>query len=85
MNRSSQEKYLGDILQDNGKLDKTIEDRVAKGYGKVSEILAILSEVPLGKYRVQMGLHLRQAMFIYYLIARLGMVLQKLTLKSLKL
>ena len=64
MNISSHEKYLGDILQDNGKIDKTIEDRVAKGYGKVSEILAILSEVPLGKHRVEMGLHLRQAMFI---------------------
>ena len=48
----------------NGKIDKTIDDRVAKGFGKISEIIAILSEVPLRKYWVQMGLHLRQAMFL---------------------
>ena len=42
----------------------TIEDRVAKGYGIVSEISAILSEIPLGVYRVEMGLKLRQAMFL---------------------
>ena len=64
MEDSEQEKYLGDFLLNNGKLTKTIEDRCAKGYGQVSQILAILSEIPLGKYRIQMGLHLRQAMLI---------------------
>ena len=64
MESSSQEKYLGDILTDDGKIQKTIEDRKAKGFGLNSQILAILSEVPLGKFKVQMGLHLRQAMLI---------------------
>ena len=64
METSTEEKYLGDILVNNGKIQKTIDERCAKGYGLVSQILAILSEVPLGKYKIQMGLHLRQAMLI---------------------
>ena len=62
--QSAQEKYLGYILVDDGKILKTVEDRCAKGFGLVSQIMAILSEVPLGKYKIQMGLHLRQAMLI---------------------
>ena len=64
MEDSEQEKYLGDILLSSGKLTKTIEDRCAKGFGVVTQILGILSEIPLGKYKIQMGLHLRQAMLI---------------------
>ena len=55
---SNQEKNLGDIVVNNGKIQKTIEDRYSKGFGFVSQILAILSEVPLGKFKIQMGLHL---------------------------
>ena len=47
-----------------GKIQATIDDRVAKGYGIVSEILALSYQVPLGKYRIEMGLKLRQAMLI---------------------
>ena len=64
MNTSNQEKYLGDILTNDGKLNKTIEERKAKGFGLSSQIIAILSEVPLGTYKVQIGLHLRQAMLL---------------------
>ena len=64
MTVSSQEKYLGDILTSDGKLQKTIDDRKARGHGLTNQILAILSEVPLGKYKIQMGMHLRQSMLI---------------------
>ena len=64
MESSDTEKYLGDILTNDSKIQKTIEDRKAKGVGLSSQILAILSEVPLGKFKIQMGLHLRQAMLI---------------------
>ena len=37
---------------------------MSKGFGIVTEILAILDEIPLGKYRVEIGLKLRQAMFL---------------------
>ena len=43
MEESEEEKYLGDILLNNAKMTKTVEDRRAKGYGFVSQILAILS------------------------------------------
>ena len=64
MKNSDKEKYLGDQLNKNAKNKETIDDRKSKGYGIVSEIMAILSEIPLGKYRVDIGLKLRQAMLV---------------------
>ena len=64
MNVSNKEKYLGDILTNDGKIQATVDDRLAKGQGLIKQILTILSEIPLGKFKVQMGLHLRQAMLI---------------------
>ena len=64
MKNSTQEKYLGDQLVNTAKIKETIEDRKSKGYGIVSEILAILNEIPLGIYKLEMGLKLRQAMLV---------------------
>ena len=41
-----------------------MDERVAKGYGIVTEILAIMNEIPLGIYRMDTGLKLQQAMLI---------------------
>ena len=64
MKDSKQEKYLGDQLNHTGKIKETINERVSKGYGIVNEILALIEEIPLGKYRLEIGLKLRQAMLI---------------------
>ena len=64
MKLSEKEKYLGDTITSSGNIKATIEDRVAKGYGISSEILAIIKEVPLGSYRIEIGLKLRQAMLV---------------------
>ena len=64
MNNSEREKYLGDFIDKSGNVKATIEDRTGKGWGILSEIKAILNEVPLGKYKVQIGLQLRQAMLV---------------------
>ena len=64
MNDATQEKYLGDIVNNSGTNRKTIEERKNKGYGIVSEITAILEEIPLGRYKHEIGLKLRQAMFL---------------------
>ena len=64
MSNSDKEKYLGDIIDKTGKCRATIEERQKKGYGIVAEILAILSEIPLGQYRMEIGLLLRQAMLV---------------------
>ena len=48
MEESSKQKYLGDIVDNSGKIRSTIEDIKRKGYGIVTEILAIVNDIPLG-------------------------------------
>jgi hypothetical protein len=64
MYESTKEKYLGDILDESGKIRQTVEERRGKGFAIVNEILAILEEVPLGKYKMEIDLELRQAMLL---------------------
>ena len=64
MRNSVKEMYLGDYITPLGGTKVTISDRVSKGYGLLSEIKAIIEEIPLGKYRVDIGLKLRQAILI---------------------
>ena len=64
MSDSQKEKYLGDIVDTSGKIRATIEDRQKRGYGIVAEILSILSEIPLGQHKMEIGLQLRQAMLV---------------------
>jgi len=64
MHKEESVKYLGDILHKNGKAKANIKERQLKAHAIVAEISAILSEIPLGKYRIQVGLQLRQAMFL---------------------
>ena len=64
MNDSDEEKYLGDLVNKSGKIKATMDDRIAKGYGIITEIKAILNEVPLARYKLEMGLQLRQAILI---------------------
>ena len=56
--------FTSDYIDKTGRIKATIEDRVRKGWGILSEIKAILSEVPLGKYKSEIGLLLRQAMLV---------------------
>jgi hypothetical protein len=64
MKQSHQEKYLGDVISSDGTLDATIKARKAKAYAYLSEIRALLSDMPFGKRRLQIGLMLRDAMFV---------------------
>ena len=64
MMESQKEKYLGDIINDKGTAKETIENRIAKAWSYVSEIGAILSEFPFGNKKIQVGLMLREAMFL---------------------
>ena len=63
MKNSTKEKYLGDLIT-NGSIRNTVEDRRNKGFGLVNEILAIIEEIPLGNYKIEIGLRLRQAMLV---------------------
>ena len=64
MKNTSKEKYLGDYIDKNGSLRTNIENRKSKGYGIITNILAIINEIPLAHWKVQAGLRLRQAMLI---------------------
>ena len=64
MKKSTQEKYLGDIIDESGGIEATIKNRVQKAWGYHSQIKAMLNELPLGNRRVQAGLKLREAMLI---------------------
>ena len=64
MEQSNREKYLGDIVDKTGKVRPNIEARIAKGYGIVTNILAIVNEIPVGHWKVEAGLRLRQAMLV---------------------
>ena len=60
----SSDKYLGDKVNNSMTNKANIEERIAKGFGLVNQILAIVKEVPLGWRRIKAGLILRQAMLI---------------------
>ena len=64
MEQSSKETYLGDVIDKSGNVKPNIEGRKAKGYGIISNILAIVNEVPLGHWKIEAGLRLRQAMLV---------------------
>ena len=54
------QRYLGDIISSTGTLKETIEDRRAKGWGKISDINGILSEMPNSR-KIEIGLKMREA------------------------
>ena len=64
MHRKKSTKYLGDIFHNSGKSRLNIIERSTKRYAILSEIRAILTAVSLGKYRTEVGLQLKQAMFV---------------------
>ena len=64
MKVSEREKYLGDIIDKSGSLQATIESRKSKGQGIISEILSILSEIPLGKHKIVVAMKLREVMLL---------------------
>ena len=61
---AEREKYFGHIIKSNGSLEATIESRHKKGDEIISEILSIISEIPLGKYKFEVAPRLRAAMLI---------------------
>ena len=81
MKDSEQEKYLGEIIHENGKQHATIVGRLSKGYGILSNITALLDHIPLGHRRAEIGLELRQAWLINGLLFN-SEVWQQLTEKD---
>ena len=52
----NQQKYLGDVLTNNSLQKANIESRRIRDYTIVADILPIISEILLGKHKMQTGL-----------------------------
>ena len=68
MEKKVSTKYLGNILSTRGGQADNIEDRRKRGWGKITTILGILSEVDMGVHKLEAGLMLRQAILISSLL-----------------
>ena len=64
MQQSDSTKYLGDIIHKSTKVTANIAARLVKAAASFSVIRAILEDIPLGIYRIQVGLELRNALFV---------------------
>ena len=64
MPEKDQEIYLGDVTSRDASNKSNISGRVAKGNGKIAEVLAILSKVSLGRHYFKMALVLRETIFL---------------------
>ena len=56
--------YLGDILNQEGTINDTIEDRKNKSIGKINQITTILSTISFGMFYMDTALILREAMLL---------------------
>ena len=61
---SEQEKYLGDIITSDAKIDENIHMRHEKGMGICNQILSILKEISYGVSHFEMGLMFRNSQLI---------------------
>ena len=68
--KCSDDKYLGDIVSSDGKMEKTIKMRESKGFGASNQIMNILKNVSLGNHYFQMAILLRNAAFVNKILKR---------------
>ena len=64
MKESISEKYLGDVVDSSGSIQATIDSRISKGQGIISEILSIINEIPLGRHKIDVAMKLREVMLL---------------------
>ena len=61
---SNREKYLGDIITSDCKINSNVEERYNKGIGIANQIIGLLKEISFGKHYFQMAVMFRQSMLI---------------------
>ena len=64
MLKTKQEKYLGDVISSDTKLDNNVRMRHDKGIGVNNQIISILKEVSFGCYYFEMGLLFRNSLLV---------------------
>ena len=65
----SEEKYVGDVVSNDGKHSKNVAARRSKGYGMSNKIMTILNSMFLGSHYFTVALVLRQAMLVSVLLS----------------
>ena len=64
MKTTSSERYLGDIISSDSKINNNITDRFNKGIGYANQILSTLKEISFGQYYFEQALQFRNAKLI---------------------
>ena len=64
MKTTSSERYLGDIISSDSKINRNISDRYNKGIGYANQILSTLKEISFGQYHFEQALQFRNAKLI---------------------
>ena len=67
-----EDKYVGDVVSEDGKHTKNINSRRSKGIGVCNEIITILNNLCLGAHHFQVAIMLRQAMLVQVLLSNSG-------------
>ena len=64
MNSVENERYLGDILSNDSKINLNIQDRQNKGLGYVNQIMSMLKEISFGVYHFSMAIMFRTTILL---------------------
>ena len=64
MMKTSEQKYLGDIVSSFGTNNSNIKERCNIGHGAISQIKSMMTEISLGRFCIQIGLILRDSIFL---------------------
>ena len=64
MEEKDEEKYLGDVISNDGRNIKNIKARIAKGKGIVTKILTMLEGIPFGQHYFEVGILLRDSLLV---------------------
>ena len=66
---TKEEKYLGDLICENGKNLRNIENRKCKGLGNIKQIMSILDGICYGKYQFEVAVIYRNSLLLSSLLA----------------
>ena len=58
------ERYLGDIIDSNGKNSSNIKNRVIKGHEKIKQIMGYLDDICFGRFHFKVAKMLRETVFL---------------------
>ena len=64
MKTASSEKYLGNVINNSGKIEENIQSRRDKGMGTINSIISMIEEISFGEHVFQIGLLFRNSMLI---------------------